>query len=151
MSKSRPKRDPKSLSATPSLPQDNTNGSHQSVTNTDELDSAATALGPSSTPSSRSTPIEDLKPDSDPSMTSGVQPKPAPTKKASPANCQLISHLPRAEKEAMSVFTEIECNHYQYSTLGLSRELLESMTCDCQYDPGQSLPLPRSSHTLVVP
>ena len=38
----------------------------------------------------------------------------------------------------MKVFVEIPSNHYQYGTLGRSREALESMTCDCQYDPGQS-------------
>jgi [histone H3]-lysine36 N-trimethyltransferase len=71
-------------------------------------------------------------------------------KKQTPAAPQLISHLPRAEKQALSVFSEIDCNHYQYGTLGLSRELLESMTCDCQYDPGQSSFSSRSLHTLVV-
>lgn len=49
---------------------------------------------------------------------------------------QLIGHLPRAEEEAMRVFEELKGNHYQYSTLGRSREALESMTCDCQFVPG---------------
>ena len=152
---SRPKRHPKSLSATPPLPNDNANTSHQSVNNnTDDSEPAATTTGPPSTSSSPSTPIDEPKPDVDPTMPSDAQPKPAPpvssAKKPPAAAPQLISHLPRAEKEAMSVFTEIECNHYQYSTLGLSRELLESMTCDCQYDPGQSRNSSRSSHTLVV-
>ncbi|KAH9920885.1 SET domain-containing protein [Epithele typhae] len=58
--------------------------------------------------------------------------------KAKPAKApvQLIGDLPRAEDEAMTVFTEIPGNHYQYGTLGKSREALESMTCDCQYDHG---------------
>lgn len=59
------------------------------------------------------------------------------TKKAK-AEVQLIGDLPRAEEEAMKVFVEIEGCHYQYGTLGRSREALESMTCDCQYDHGQS-------------
>ncbi|KAI8990416.1 hypothetical protein BD414DRAFT_483561 [Trametes punicea] len=52
------------------------------------------------------------------------------------APVQLIGHLPRAEEEAMKTFIEIPENHYQYSTLGRSREALESMTCDCQYEHG---------------
>ncbi|KAJ3528888.1 hypothetical protein NM688_g7933 [Phlebia brevispora] len=50
---------------------------------------------------------------------------------------QLIGDLPRAEENAMKTFIEIEGNHYQYQTLGRSREALESMTCDCQYEHGQ--------------
>jgi hypothetical protein len=41
---------------------------------------------------------------------------------------QLIGHLPRAEDAAMRTFEKIPENHYQYSTLGRSREALESMT-----------------------
>ena len=50
---------------------------------------------------------------------------------------QLIGHLPRAEEAAMKTFVEIPENHYQYGTLGRSREALESMSCDCQYEHGQ--------------
>ena len=50
---------------------------------------------------------------------------------------QLIGHLPRAEDDAFKTFEELPGNHYQYGTLGRSREALESMTCDCQYDHGQ--------------
>ncbi|KAI0742842.1 hypothetical protein C8Q80DRAFT_1107924 [Daedaleopsis nitida] len=53
---------------------------------------------------------------------------------------QLIGHLPVATEDAMKTFTEIPGNHYQYSTLGKSREALESMTCDCQYEPGEDDP-----------
>ena len=45
--------------------------------------------------------------------------------------------LPRAEENALKTFVEIPENHYQYNTLGRSREELESMTCDCQYEHGQ--------------
>lgn len=48
---------------------------------------------------------------------------------------QLIGHLPKAEEDAMKTFTEMTRSHYQYATLGRSREALESMTCDCVYDP----------------
>ena len=49
---------------------------------------------------------------------------------------QLIGDLPIANEEALQTFTQIPENHYQYSTLGRSREALESMTCDCQYEHG---------------
>ena len=49
---------------------------------------------------------------------------------------QLIDHLPVAREEAMKTFVEITANHYQYGTLGLSREAGESMTCDCVYEHG---------------
>ena len=50
---------------------------------------------------------------------------------------QLIGDLPVAQEEALSTFIELQGNHYQYNTLGRSREALESMTCDCQYEHGQ--------------
>lgn len=49
---------------------------------------------------------------------------------------QLVGHLPRADDDARRTFEELPGNHYQYSTLGRSREALESMTCDCQFVPG---------------
>ena len=53
------------------------------------------------------------------------------------AGPQLIGDLPRAEEAARATFTELPGNHYQYNTLGRSREALESMTCDCVYEHGQ--------------
>lgn len=44
---------------------------------------------------------------------------------------QLIGDLPISTEEAMKNFVQIQENHYQYSTLGRSREALESMTCEC--------------------
>jgi len=44
---------------------------------------------------------------------------------------QLIGDLPITIEEAMKTFVAIQENHYQYSTLGRSREALESMTCEC--------------------
>jgi [histone H3]-lysine36 N-trimethyltransferase len=64
----------------------------------------------------------------------GSKSKNKPTKKEP----QLIGDLPRAEEDAMKTFSEIPENHYQYGTLGRSREVMESMTCDCQYEHGQS-------------
>ncbi|KAG8215170.1 hypothetical protein J3R82DRAFT_8679, partial [Butyriboletus roseoflavus] len=52
------------------------------------------------------------------------------------AGPQLIGGLPRAEQEARTAFIELPENHYQYNTLGRSREALESMTCDCVYEHG---------------
>ncbi|TFK48255.1 hypothetical protein OE88DRAFT_1762721 [Heliocybe sulcata] len=53
-----------------------------------------------------------------------------------PQGPQLIGDLPVAEEQARATFEEIPDNHYQYNTLGRSREALESMTCDCQYEHG---------------
>lgn len=55
------------------------------------------------------------------------------------AGPQLIGDLPRAEEGARATFFELPGNHYQYNTLGRSREALESMTCDCVYEHGQFL------------
>jgi len=57
-------------------------------------------------------------------------------KKFSAIPSQLIGDLPVARQEALASFTEIHDNNYQYKTLGRSRELLESMTCDCTYEHG---------------
>jgi hypothetical protein len=97
---------------------------------------AASVGGSLHTPSPlSSTPVPDLKSDSDQTMTDTPS---TPAKKSSSAATQFIAHLPRADEEAFRAFTEIADNHYQYGTLGRSREALESMTCDCQYEPGQS-------------
>ena len=71
-------------------------------------------------------------------------PAPSPTKQTK-AGPQLIGHLPRAEEAALKVFERLDANHYQYSTLGRSREVMESMTCDCQYVPG-----PFFEHLLML-
>ena len=57
-------------------------------------------------------------------------------KKLTAIPSQLIGDLPVARQEALASFTEIHDNNYQYKTLGRSRELLESMTCDCTYEHG---------------
>ena len=73
------------------------------------------------------------------SERTSTTPPAGPKTKSKPAKAppQLIGDLPRAEEAAMKTFVEIPANHYQYGTLGRSREALESMTCDCQYEHGQ--------------
>ncbi|TFK88803.1 hypothetical protein K466DRAFT_585207 [Polyporus arcularius HHB13444] len=91
---------------------------------------------------SRSASVEAKTDDSSHKSTPSATPAPSTKYKGKPpkAPVQLIGHLPRAEEDAMKVFTEIPENAYQYNTLGRSREALESMTCDCQYEPGHDDP-----------
>ena len=80
-----------------------------------------------------------------PSMTNGTKSKSStppllppskPTRKAANAAIQLISDLPVARESALATFKEISDNNYQFKSLGRSREVLESMTCDCTYEHG---------------
>ncbi|KAF9526023.1 hypothetical protein CPB83DRAFT_771030 [Crepidotus variabilis] len=57
-------------------------------------------------------------------------------KKTPAAPVQLIAELPIAREEALASFHEIRDNNYQFKTLGRSREVLESMSCDCTYEHG---------------
>ncbi|KAF8154094.1 hypothetical protein B0H34DRAFT_661470 [Crassisporium funariophilum] len=57
-------------------------------------------------------------------------------KAAAAAAIQLIGDLPIAREEALKSFSEIYDNNYQFKTLGRSREMFESMTCDCTYEHG---------------
>ncbi|TFY61091.1 hypothetical protein EVJ58_g4716 [Rhodofomes roseus] len=75
--------------------------------------------------------LEDDRPSATPPVSSRGKPKSEP---------QLIGHLPRAEEDARRTFVQLEQNHYQYGTLGRSREALESMTCECQYEHGVDHP-----------
>jgi hypothetical protein len=61
-----------------------------------------------------------------------------PKKRAAPANAerQLIGDLPIATADAHKTFEELDKNVYQYQTLGRSREAMEGMTCECQYQHG---------------
>ncbi|KAJ8075139.1 histone methyltransferase set2 [Marasmius tenuissimus] len=71
------------------------------------------------------------------SKTSTPPPTAASTsRKSQKAPPQLIGHLPIARDEALGTFTEMPDNWYQYKSLGRSRELMESMTCECQFIPG---------------
>ncbi|RPD63290.1 hypothetical protein L226DRAFT_533149 [Lentinus tigrinus ALCF2SS1-7] len=90
---------------------------------------------------SRSTSIEAKMENGSHKSTPSATPAPSKSKGKRPKPpVQLIGHLPRAEEDAMKTFTEIPGNAYQYNTLGRSREALESMTCDCQYEPGHDDP-----------
>src|SRR6266850_127462 len=77
---------------------------------------------------------------SDPSASTSpsTSPKPESTpptqRKPLKKGPQLIGHLSIAREEAMRTFVEMQENQYQYSTLGRSREALESMTCECPPD-----------------
>ncbi|KAG0706271.1 hypothetical protein DFH29DRAFT_191520 [Suillus ampliporus] len=92
---------------------------------------------PTETKPSKPEPSPPLKRES---SESAVNVKPKPT------GPQLIGDLPRAEPAALATFVEIPDNHYQYGTLGRSREEGESMTCDCQYDHGVDDPSDACGH-----
>lgn len=95
-----------------------------------------------------------------PDTSAAVKPEPSPPPKREPSESStpapnvklkrsgplLIGDLPLAEQQARATFTEIADNHYQYSTLGRSREALEGMTCDCQYEPGADHPSDACGH-----
>jgi hypothetical protein len=82
-------------------------------------------------------PTPDVKVETTPDIEESVTPPLAPDVKPVRKGPQLITDLPRAGEEALRTFVELSGNHYQYGTLGRSREALESMTCDCQYEHGQ--------------
>lgn len=90
-----------------------------------------------STEDTYSTFTPDLKPGRTPSSEDSVTPPLIGDTKPVRKGPQLIGDLPRAEAEALRTFVEISSNQYQYGTLGRSREALESMTCECQYEHGQ--------------
>ncbi|KAJ3515007.1 hypothetical protein NLJ89_g2034 [Agrocybe chaxingu] len=62
------------------------------------------------------------------------------SRKAAPPPVQLIGDLPVAREAALKEFTEILDNNYQYKSLGRSREVFESMSCDCNYKHGVDKP-----------
>jgi hypothetical protein len=82
-------------------------------------------------------PTPDVKDEATFDVEESVTPPLAPDAKPVRKGPQLIGDLPLAEEEARRTFIELTGNHYQYGTLGRSREALESMTCDCQYEHGQ--------------
>ena len=82
---------------------------------------------PDDPPPTKSQPSASTSPSTSPKPESTPPAQRKPLKKGP----QLIAHLPTAREEAMRTFVQIQENHYQYSTLGRSREALESMTCEC--------------------
>jgi len=75
----------------------------------------------------KSEPSTSTSPSTSPKPESTIPAQRKPLKKGR----QLIGNLPVAREEAMRTFIEIQESQYQYSTLGRSREALESMTCEC--------------------
>lgn len=61
---------------------------------------------------------------------------PAQTRKPPAGAVQLIGDLPISRKDALATFKEIPCNNYQNKSIGRSKEMFESMTCDCAYEHG---------------
>ncbi|KIK92193.1 hypothetical protein PAXRUDRAFT_830188 [Paxillus rubicundulus Ve08.2h10] len=90
---------------------------------------------PPETPSVTTEPSPPPQQRRETSESSTSTPLPANVKPKRPGP-QLVGDLPRAEEAARATFIELSGNHYQYGTLGRSREALESMTCDCVYDHG---------------
>lgn len=82
------------------------------------------------------TPEVVSKPQSPVVEEASVTPPPVKAVKPERKGPQLIGDLPIATEEALRTFIPLPGNHYQYSTLGRTRETLESMTCDCQYEHG---------------
>jgi histone-lysine N-methyltransferase SETD2 len=62
----------------------------------------------------------------------------AAAKKKSSPPLQLIGDLPVARTDAGTTFNEIPENNYQNKSIGLSREAMEGMTCECIYRRGSS-------------
>jgi hypothetical protein len=94
----------------------------------------------------RSPNADDFVPTKSEPSTSTSSPKPESTpptpRKPLKKGPQLIGDLSVGREEAMRTFVEIQENQYQYSTLGRSREALESMTCECPLDgSGESTPI----------
>ncbi|EKM52685.1 uncharacterized protein PHACADRAFT_211907 [Phanerochaete carnosa HHB-10118-sp] len=111
-----------------------------------EVDSA---LRDKYSPSPSSSPDElSLPPGGGDSRRTSTTPPGGSKSKSKPAKKepQLIGDLPRAEEAALKTFIEIPDNHYQYQSLGRSREAGESMTCDCVYEHGVSDPSDACGH-----
>ncbi|KAJ7730702.1 histone methyltransferase [Mycena maculata] len=60
------------------------------------------------------------------------KPSAATKKKVGPPR-QLIGDLPVARDDALATFNELAENNYQNKSIGLSREAMEGMTCECTY------------------
>lgn len=113
----------------------------------EEMDNDPRDVYPPS-PSSSPDDVPSMSPGSGDSRRTSTTPPAGSKTKRKPAKKepQLIGHLPRAEDEAYKTFVEIPENHYQYQSLGRSREAGESMTCDCQYEHGVSDPSDACGH-----
>ncbi|KAK7446964.1 histone methyltransferase set2 [Stygiomarasmius scandens] len=118
----------------------------------DEPDSSSSMLktedsdipmsGPSRSGSSTPTPPpasaipSDVKEEQDRKSSTPPVASSSNSRKLPKAAPQLIGHLPAAREDALSTFKEMPDNWYQFKSLGRSREFMESMTCDCVFEPG---------------
>ncbi|KAJ3535908.1 hypothetical protein NMY22_g6272 [Coprinellus aureogranulatus] len=91
------------------------------------LDDGASSKKPSPSPQAATTPATTPVPGSN-------------ARKANAPQVQLIGNLPVARQDALSTFNEIPVNNYQNKSIGKSKEMFESMTCDCVYEHGVSDP-----------
>jgi len=82
---------------------------------------------------SNSPPLPSTGPSSNKSSASPA-PAPSASRKSQKPQPQLIGDLPISREEALKTFNEIQANNYQNKSLGRSKEMFESMTCDCVYD-----------------
>ncbi|KAJ3904103.1 histone-lysine N-methyltransferase [Lentinula edodes] len=97
--------------------------------------SPATANSPTPRSAERSTSSAPSASSSKTSTPPPVAPTNSRKQSAAGVAIQFIGHLPVAREDALKTFTEIPNNCYQYKTLGRVRELEESMTCDCTFEP----------------
>ncbi|KAF6750904.1 histone-lysine N-methyltransferase [Ephemerocybe angulata] len=87
----------------------------------------------SSTPPLQASSSSSKKPSPSPAAT--PLPSTKPSKPPAPGP-QLIGDLPIAREDALDTFNEITYNNYQNKSIGKSKEMFESMTCDCVYEHG---------------
>ena len=131
----------------PALPAAPVDGNDEEVASIDESPSRLSTPASMSEPppSTADSTVSTASPIETP--TSSNSPTPPPTKagpskkkKKAPLPVQLIGDLPIARDEALSTFRQLQANWYQSQRMGLSRETLESMNCDCTFKPGAFLP-----------
>lgn len=144
--------EPPSQRQSPSIPPVLTRGTQQDdehvlVDRLPKLEDFDDVRPPPETPSVKTEPSPPPLPKREKSESSTPAPANGKPKRAAP---QLIGGLPLAEEQARATFIELPANHYQYSTLGRSREALESMTCECVYEHGQFFMIHLSSSLEYV-
>ncbi|KAJ7270698.1 hypothetical protein B0H12DRAFT_1307104 [Mycena haematopus] len=95
----------------------------------EDHDSASSSLSPKSSRAQSATP----PPLPTRTSSAAAKKKPVPP-------LQLIGDLPVARTDALDTFNEIQSNNYQNKSIGLSREAMEGMSCECIYRRGTDLP-----------
>lgn len=56
---------------------------------------------------------------------------------------RLVDHLPLAGLSAFDTFEKLDHNLLYHKSLGCSHQSLDTMICDCQFDPCKHLPIGR--------